>query len=143
MKGGIAMKESDFLKILESFPGKEEFKKGVPVPDDFVDYDYVGIGKELKENPLNLNPGTDEDLWLRILMFMECQFLAVSEFGTVEMDELALDETDILSAEAQELSKEIGTRFRQWSEDVGSYTASGIMMDELYSFIKAEQSFFD
>lgn len=137
------MTKSDFLKLLESFPGKEELKKGEPRPEDFTKYDYVRIGKEIKENPLQLNPEYNEDLWIKIIVFLEFQFLAVTEFGTTEMDELALDEADILSAEALDLSKEIGSRFRSWSDDIGSYTASGIMLDELVKFVQEGQNLFD
>lgn len=73
MKGGISLKNSDFLKILESFPGKMELQRSESMELLVLEQAYIDFDKlfqKMKKRSFQLNIPRNEEIWFKFLSFM-------------------------------------------------------------------------
>lgn len=139
------MKKSDFLKILETFPGKEELVRGVQ-PNRLKamqQHDFMKIAEELEKAKLNLDLGKDEDLWIKFISFMD----EIEKFLVEKESTMCLLEERLLSSNSQGISEEIANKFNifwleRYSKSPNCLQASGIMLEGLKTFLKERKSFF-
>ena len=76
------MKNSDFLKILESFPGKEQLKRGnaQKLTLEYCYIDFVQLTRKITQIKFKLKlPSNNEEKWFKFLAFCWCIGKAASQ----------------------------------------------------------------
>lgn len=126
------MTKSDFLKILESFPGKLELRNS-SVECLALKYSYIKFSKFVRDfnkfQKLNL-PKNNEEIWFKFLAFL----LIATELA----DDNTMPEAD-LSANSKRIADRIIGKFnakfhasKNIIQDIG-----GITLDELIKFAQS------
>ena len=132
------MTTEEFKKILESFPGKEDLKKQAPNNLEFANYDFVQISIDIKKSRICLDMRNDEDLWCRVLSFLE-----IANWYILKADDrLCLLEDDVMNYKSLKISKDEIAPKLQEKMKVKLHSAAGIMLAELHTFLKNGNNLF-
>ena len=142
------MTKSDFLKILESFPGRNELQRGKPQYLEFAFFDFERIANEIKRSKLNIDLGKNEDVWIRFLTFLDISNWYITDQENSTLDRLVLNEEDILDEKSLRISKNLADQYIYFrdknAKEKGDLieTASGILLQELTDFVQAGKRFY-
>ncbi len=140
------MTRDEFLKFLENFPGRKELEEtGEPNREDFAEYDFVALARTLKKVRWKLFPGKEEELWVKLLVFLD---LVNYRCACETFPHFYLELQDIVSKEiVRKYSQEITDKFNDFLEENGNggicLDPEGMLMGELASFLKAGERLFD
>lgn len=133
------MKNNDFLKILESFPGKEELKERIPNRLEFPDMDFLAIAKQIREEKPQLFLGKNEDMWVQYIVL---ENFAMENLARKNLEEEIWNTADILSPKSIRSSRKICEKFNQFLEDGSQVlTVAAIGLDELHKFLQENDLF--
>lgn len=72
-KGGIILKNSDFLNLLESFPGKTELQRSESIEEFVLEQAYIDFDdlfQKMKKRSFRVNIPKNEEIWFKFLSFM-------------------------------------------------------------------------
>ena len=133
------MKNNDFLKILETFPGKEELQKKIPTRVEFSNLDFLEVSKKIREEKPQLDLGQNEDLWIRYIVL---ENFAMDDLGSKNLEGEIWDEEDILSPQSIETSHQISKKIShslKFAEEVT--TVAAIELDQLHKFLQKKPLF--
>lgn len=131
--------ENDFLKILETFPGKEELQKRIPRRVEFSNLDFLKVSKKIRAEKPQLDLGENEDLWVRYIVL---ENFAMDDLVSRNLEGEIWDEEEILSPKSIKTSLRICHKFNQFlTGDAEVLAAAAIELDELHDFLQENNLF--
>lgn len=127
---------NDFLKILETFPGKEELQKRIPTREEFSNLDFLEISKKIRAEKPQLRLGKNEDLWVQYVVL---ENFAMGDLVSRNLEGEIWDEEEILSLQSIKTSRQIRKKFFDFGVEV--FAVAAIELDELHEFLQQNNLF--